>query len=450
MKPRNIAIVGAGQAGLQLAIHLLSQEKYHVSLYTDRTADQVRSGRILSSQGMFNTALQVERLLSLNLWDDQCPVNTTVTFSLVAPDSNNIAIYWQGQVQPYQSIDQRMKFSRWMEIFENRGGHLVVEEVDLSKLNAIAQHHELTIVATGKGQIGEAFSRDDTRSRFTTPQRILTCLYVKNMKPMRDSFGVRGNIIPGVGEYFTMPGLTHNGHCQMMLFEGLPTREFDCWDKISSPAEQLQQAKLLLTKFLPWEAECCHDIVLTDENATLKGAYTPIIKYPTFTLPCGKSVLGLGDAIVLNDPIAGQGANHACKSAYIYGKRIINQEDKPFDETWMKETAEIAWTQHGKGSTDLSELLLMPPPASAIEVFQAASKNPLLANKLAALFDVPSDLSWLVDPEQASAFIKENENKNEADHYKIKSEKSMETRSTTFSENVERVVTYPDHSNNRG
>ena len=48
---RNIAIIGAGHAGLQLGIGLL-RSGHSVTIVTNRTADEIRSGRIISSQSM--------------------------------------------------------------------------------------------------------------------------------------------------------------------------------------------------------------------------------------------------------------------------------------------------------------------------------------------------------------------------------------------------------------
>ncbi|MDR6353499.1 hypothetical protein Q3H58_000170 [Pseudomonas psychrotolerans] len=80
---RRIAIVGAGQAGLQLGLGLLAQG-YHVSLTTNRTGEQVRAGKVMSSQCMFNTSLQTERDLGLNFWEDQCPAVEGI--GLAVPD----------------------------------------------------------------------------------------------------------------------------------------------------------------------------------------------------------------------------------------------------------------------------------------------------------------------------------------------------------------------------
>ena len=64
-----ITIIGGGQSGLQLAIGLL-QNGYDVTVVSDRTPEQIRDGRVSSSQCMFATALDNERLLGIDFWDD--------------------------------------------------------------------------------------------------------------------------------------------------------------------------------------------------------------------------------------------------------------------------------------------------------------------------------------------------------------------------------------------
>ena len=69
---RKIAIVGGGQSGLQLALGL-QQKGYAVTVVSNRTPEQIRKGRVTSSQFMFNDSLQNERDLGINFWEKECP-----------------------------------------------------------------------------------------------------------------------------------------------------------------------------------------------------------------------------------------------------------------------------------------------------------------------------------------------------------------------------------------
>ena len=57
---RRIAIVGGGQAGLPLALGLLDKG-YEVTVVTNRDPDNIRNGKVMSSQCMFDASLQIER-----------------------------------------------------------------------------------------------------------------------------------------------------------------------------------------------------------------------------------------------------------------------------------------------------------------------------------------------------------------------------------------------------
>jgi 2-polyprenyl-6-methoxyphenol hydroxylase-like FAD-dependent oxidoreductase len=90
---RKINIVGAGQSGLQLAIGLL-KNGYDVTVYSDRTPEQIYHGSVMSTQCMFDSSLQTERDLGLNLWDDECPAIEGLGVTIAGPDGQK-ALSWQ-------------------------------------------------------------------------------------------------------------------------------------------------------------------------------------------------------------------------------------------------------------------------------------------------------------------------------------------------------------------
>src|SRR5690606_5967951 len=81
---RKILVVGAGQSGLQLALGLESHG-YEVTLMSHRTADEIRTGRVMSTQCMFHTALQHERDLQLHFWESPAPKIRGLGVSVAAP-----------------------------------------------------------------------------------------------------------------------------------------------------------------------------------------------------------------------------------------------------------------------------------------------------------------------------------------------------------------------------
>jgi hypothetical protein len=59
------------------------------------------------------------------------------------------------------------------------------------------------------------------------------------------------------------------------------------------------------------------------------------VRRPVARLPSGAPVLGMADAVVLNDPITGQGSNNAAKRAELYLAGILEHGDDPFSAEWV-------------------------------------------------------------------------------------------------------------------
>src|SRR5262249_49571515 len=147
MSSRKITITGGGQAGLQLACGLL-QKGYEVKVVQNRTAEDIRTGKVMSSQCMFGEALENEREVGLDFWAKECPTVDSINFVVPAPDgSGNKAIDWNGKLdRPAQSVDQRTKYPVWMQEVERRGGTLEIREASIANLEDYAGSSDLTIV----------------------------------------------------------------------------------------------------------------------------------------------------------------------------------------------------------------------------------------------------------------------------------------------------------------
>ena len=401
---RRIAIIGAGQSGLQLGLGLL-QKGYEVTIMTDRTPEQLRKGRVMSSQFMFHTALQHERDLGLNFWEEECPNTEGIAFSIPGPEGGR-ALFWEAKLDHYgQPVDQRVKFAGWIEKFQERAGNLVLKEATVEDLEECAKTHDLVVVAVGKGEISGLFERDPERSPLDQPMRALALTYVKNMIPRQPFTAVAFSLIPEVGEYFVFPSLTVNGYCEIMVFEGIPGGPMDCWHDVKTPEQHLERSKEILQKWMPWEAERCQNIELTDDMGVLTGRFPPTVRKPICQLPSGALTLGMADAVLLNDPITGQGSNTASKAAKLYMDRILEQGDKPFARQWMKETFDLFW-DYAQWVVRWTNSLLTPPEPQVLELLGAATEIPELARKIANGFDHPPDYNpWWFQADEAHSLI---------------------------------------------
>lgn len=415
--PRKIAIVGAGQAGLLLGCALLD-EGYEVSIVTNRTAEEVWAGKVMSSQCIFDPALQIERDWGMNQWEQQCPTIDGISLTVPAPDgSGNKAINWHHRLDAYaQSVDQRIKMAGWMTEFQQRGGTLTIENVGLEELEKLAGSNDLVLLAGGKGEIVNLFGRNEERSPVRQPMRQLSLNYVTGMKRHDYYECVNFNLIPGVGEYFVFPALTAKGSsdtqaCDIMVFEAVPGSPMDCWTGASAD-QQLELSLDFLKKYLPWEYERCRDVQLTDSNGTLAGRITPTVRNPILPLPSGKLIMGLGDAVMVNDPITGQGSNNATKSAKHYFEAILARGDKPFDAAWIQQTFDNLYEGYAEKVISWTNSLLFPPPEHIIKLLATAQKVPNIARRIVNGFNDPRDFAhYWFDADKAEAWIAEEASK---------------------------------------
>ncbi|MEW1545261.1 styrene monooxygenase/indole monooxygenase family protein [Streptomyces tsukubensis] len=412
---RKILIVGAGQSGLQLALGLQSRG-YEVTLMSNRTPDEIRSGRVMSTQCMFHTALQHERDLDINFWESQAPRIEGLGVSVAGPPAPDAPdgppsriVDWVGKLDGYaQSVDQRVKMAGWMETFAQRGGQLVIHGAAVSDLDFFARTYDLVLVSAGKGELVSMFGRDTSRSPYDSPQRALAVTYVHGLGPRPehpDYDAIRCNLVPGVGELFVMPTLTTSGRADILFWEGIPGGPLDVFAGVKDPARHLELTLELMKRFTPWEYARAGKVELTDGGGTLAGRYAPVVRGPVGRLPSGGVVLGVADVVVANDPITGQGSNSASKCAASYLDSIVDHGDRPFDETWMRNTFERYWAtaQH---VTKWTNAMLAPPPEHVLQLIGAAGQLQPVADRFANGFDDPADFeNFFYDPEKAGAYL---------------------------------------------
>jgi flavin-dependent dehydrogenase len=400
-----VVIVGAGQSGLQLGIALRASG-IETTIVSNRTADDFFNGRVMSSQCMFSNALDTERRLKINFWEDITPTIGGISLAIPNPEEpTSKAIDWAARLdRPAQATDQRVKYPRWMQHFEDIGGELLIHEATVDDLESYAATADLVVIAAGKGDITRLFERDDSRSPFSKPMRSLALTYITGLEPRAEYPAVCFNIIPGVGEYFVFPAYTTSGPCEIMVFEGVVDGPLDCWDDVSTPDEHLAKSKWILETFIPWEAERARDVELTDPSGTLAGRVPPTVRKPVARLPSGACVFGMADVVVLNDPITGQGSNNAAKCAESYHDSIVSHEGA-FDHDWMQATFDRYWS-YASAVTTWTNALLTPPPPHVLNLLGAANGDARIAHRFVNGFDDPRDyFEWFMDPDSAADFL---------------------------------------------
>ncbi|MGZ4169568.1 MAG: monooxygenase, partial [Solirubrobacteraceae bacterium] len=166
----SIAIVGSGVSGLHLGL-FLQQHDVPVTIYSDKTAEQIASGRLLNTVAHHHHTLERERELGVHHWDASeygyvCHQHAV----LGTPEP----MRWRGDFkQPSSIIDYRLYLPRLLRDYEERGGDLVVGAIDAEQIERIGADHDLVVVAAGRG-MGAMFAPIPEKCPYDKPQRRLS------------------------------------------------------------------------------------------------------------------------------------------------------------------------------------------------------------------------------------------------------------------------------------
>ena len=415
---RKIAIVGSGIIGL-IAAHALRRRGYRVTLYSDRTAEQwLNESRPTGTAARFEMALSFERELGLNHWDDVAPRGEGV-FLTFCPTARKPLIELRGRVAtPFQAVDMRLQCHRWMNDFD---GELVVESIDVNRLEQIAWSHDLTIVAAGKSDLCRLFERDDSRSTYDAPQRHLAMIIATGRMSVDACpfTPVKFEFLGTDGEVFFAPYYHKDrGHSWNIVIEGRPGSRIDRFGSVQSGEEALSIAKKMVAELFPWSGEWIRDMELADPLGWLTGKIVPTVRKPVGTLPSGRVVTALGDTAISYDPIAAQGANSGVKQAQHLVDSIVARGQRKFDAQWMTETFDAFWNEHARLACEFNNMFLEPIPDAAKELLiaQVGSTGLLedesgpqrMANAFFANFNDPRALTpAFTDMARMRAFIAE-------------------------------------------
>ena len=185
---RRIAIIGAGQAGLYLGISLVDAG-YTVTLFSDRAPEAILNGKPMATAFLFADALQLERNLGLNFWNERFEGCCDRFRNEICDADGNLALVVSSTLEkPWQGIDQRLKFFFWMQEFVCRGGELVIRAITLNDLEECTQNYDLVVVSAGRGW-STLFERDVQRSNHDKPKRHLASAIVTGLNPHSQFLG---------------------------------------------------------------------------------------------------------------------------------------------------------------------------------------------------------------------------------------------------------------------
>lgn len=401
---RKIAIIGAGQAGLHLGMGLV-EAGYAVTLFSDRTPEAILHGKPMGTPVLFPDTLQLERDLGLNFWGETSSECVRFRSEVCDPQGNTALVLTADLQQHWQGVDQRLKFATWMQEFVKRGGDLVIQAITPEDLEKYAQTYDLVVVTAGRGAFSTLFERDQQKTEHDQPQRYVVSLIATGLRgDWLDLHTAKLTVLPDIGEIIQIPFYANGQLATALGFEACPGEAMDQFSQARSGEELLEIGKRVIQQLKPDYYNTIQDLKLVDEQAWVKGAITPIVRQPVGYLPSGAVVMGIGDVILLHDPIAGQGANNATKMAHLVKQRIIEQGDQPLDEFWMQQVFNEFWNdvQYSRALTNC----LLTPPAHLQDLMVAMAEHPdVLKDYLQGFNHPPSLASWFFEPEAAMSYL---------------------------------------------
>jgi styrene monooxygenase A-like protein len=402
-----IGIVGAGIAGLHLALHL-QKHCIEATLYADRSAEEIRGGRLPSTVALMGATRARDTALGTNHWD--APELGTHGMAIRIAGEPPLSVS-ANVTLPFLFIDMRVYVPRLMVDFQERGGAVVVAPIKAEDLASLAARHDLLVVAAGRVGLGDLFPRLAARSPYAAPQRrIFAGLFrgIRHPSPFKMGF----NIIPGHGEVFENQFLTLDGHTSGLLIEAIPGGALEPLTRLryeDDPAA-FNAAVLAMVR------ECAPDTYartdpsqfgLTRALDTLSGSVTPTARRGWAPLGDGKFALAVGDAHITHDPLTGQGANAASRGAWSLAERLIAHASSGggFDQAFCVGVEQDLWDD-ARAVTEWTNAFLQPPPPHAIALLVAASQNQAIGDAFGDNFNDPQR-QWgvLSSPDATAAFL---------------------------------------------
>jgi 2-polyprenyl-6-methoxyphenol hydroxylase-like FAD-dependent oxidoreductase len=400
---RHIGIVGAGIAGLHLALYL-QKHGVDATLITDRAPEDYRSLRLLNTVAHHHVTIAREDYLGVNHWKDPKDHYYYHDHAFNFPEPIKFRGYFS---KASRAVDYRIYLPALMEDFQRRGGKIEYRRIEEADIGPLVARFNLLVVAAGKGPLGQLFAYRPEQTPYSQPQRRLCVgLYTGVRQP--DPMNVTLSVSPGHGEMIVIPTITFGGVANALLMENVPGGDMEELATISYEKDRQHFLRVLLDK-LEKHHPTTYDRIdtarfdLAQPTDLLQGGIVPTVRNTVVEFEGGKCALALGDVHSVVDPMMGQGANVASYAAFVVGEEIVNSDvlDARFCEK-----VDLKRQDRVLAASRWTNLMLQPPSEALGMLIGAMSQNRALADEFTENFNYP-DYQWdrVSSPERIHAWV---------------------------------------------
>ncbi len=390
MTGKRIGIIGAGTAGLHLALYL-QKHGVKTTIFTDRRADEYKGMRLLNTVAHHGLTVQREDELGVNFW----PSETNGYFGHYYYVGTPEPLKFFGALEiPSRAVDYRIYQPKLMEEYVRRGGDLRVTEIRHGDITGLSEKYDLLVVCTGKGPFGQMFQHQPAHSPFTQPQRALCVGLFKGIREP-ETRAVTMYFSPGAGEMIEIPTVSFGGMVAALVIENHIGGDLEILAKTKYEDDPRAFLDLLLAKLQQHYPTCAERIDEKEFDLAngpldiLQGGVTPTVRNSHVLLDNGKYALALGDVHAVVDPVLGQGANMASYAAFKLAEQILAND--VFDERFV-EHVDLARQDRVLGATRWTNFMLRNLQAGTPELLQyigAISQSRPLADLFTTNFNYP-------------------------------------------------------------
>ena len=400
---RHIGIVGAGIAGLHLALYL-QKHGVDATLITDRAPEDYRNLRLLNTVAHHHVTIAREDYLGVNHWKDPKDHYYYHDHAFNFPEPIKFRGYFS---KASRAVDYRIYLPALMEDFQRRGGKIEYRRIEESDIGPLVARFDLLVVAAGKGPLGQLFAYRPEQTPYSQPQRRLCVgLYTGVRQP--DPMNVTLSVSPGHGEMIVIPTITFGGVANALLMENVPGGDMEELATISYEKDRQHFLRVLLDK-LEKHHPTTYDRIdtarfdLAQPTDLLQGGIVPTVRNTVVEFEGGKCALALGDVHSVVDPMMGQGANVASYAAFVVGEEIVNSDvlDARFCEK-----VDLKRQDRVLAASRWTNLMLQPPSEALGMLIGAMSQNRALADEFTENFNYP-DYQWdrVSSPQRIHAWV---------------------------------------------